>query len=77
MVALVAQLAIYGIDKEVKLGFLRLGLFWHFLDIIWVAIFSVCLPWRTDMRDARDTGATERSRKHRSYLWDHGRRVAF
>lgn len=40
MVALVAQLAIYGIDREVKLGFLRLGLFWHFLDIIWVAIFS-------------------------------------
>ena len=41
MVALVLQLAIYGIDKEVKLGFLRLGLFWHFLDIVWVAIFSV------------------------------------
>ena len=40
MVALVAQLAIYGIDREVKLGFLRLGLFWHFLDIVWVAIFS-------------------------------------
>lgn len=41
MIALVAQLAIYGIDKDVKLGFLRLGLFWHFLDIVWVAIFSV------------------------------------
>ena len=41
MVALVAQLAVYGIDKDVKLGLLRLGLFWHFLDIVWVAIFSV------------------------------------
>ena len=41
MVALVLQLAVYGIDKDVKFGFLRLGLFWHFLDIVWVAIFSV------------------------------------
>ncbi len=41
MVALMAQLAIYGLDKEVKLGLLRLGLFWHFLDIVWVAIFTV------------------------------------
>ncbi len=41
MIALIAQLFVYGIDKEVKLGLLRLGLFWHFLDIVWVAIFSV------------------------------------
>jgi cytochrome o ubiquinol oxidase subunit 3 len=41
MVALLAQLWIYGLDKNVKLGFLRLGLFWHFLDIVWVGIFSV------------------------------------
>ena len=45
MVALVVQLWIYGVDKEVKLGFLRLGLFWHFLDIVWVAIFSVVYLW--------------------------------
>lgn len=41
MLAMIGQLRTYGIDKEVKLGFLRLGLFWHFLDIVWVAIFSV------------------------------------
>ena len=41
MSALVGQLAIYGIDREVKNGLLRLGLFWHFLDIVWVAIFTV------------------------------------
>ncbi len=41
MIALVGQLAVYGIDNDVKLGFLRLGLFWHFLDIVWIAIFSV------------------------------------
>ncbi len=39
--ALLLQLAVYGIDKHVKLGLLRLGLFWHFLDIVWIAIFSV------------------------------------
>jgi cytochrome o ubiquinol oxidase subunit 3 len=41
MVSLIAQMALYGVDKDVKLGLLRLGLFWHFLDIVWVAIFSV------------------------------------
>jgi cytochrome o ubiquinol oxidase subunit III len=41
MAVLAVQVYIYGVDKDVKLGFLRLGLFWHFLDIVWVAIFSV------------------------------------
>jgi cytochrome o ubiquinol oxidase subunit III len=41
MAALVVQIWVYGLDKDVKLGFLRLGLFWHFLDIVWIAIFSV------------------------------------
>ncbi|MGA7799581.1 MAG: cytochrome c oxidase subunit 3 [Gammaproteobacteria bacterium] len=41
MLALMVQMAVYGVDKRVKLGLLRLGLFWHFLDIVWVAIFSV------------------------------------
>ena len=41
MVAMLGQIARYGIDTRVKLGLLRLGLFWHFLDIIWVAIFTV------------------------------------
>ena len=41
ILAMIAQMAVYGVDKDVKLGLLRLGLFWHFLDIGWVAIFSV------------------------------------
>lgn len=41
MLALIGQIRVHGVDKEVKLGLLRLGLFWHFLDIVWVAIFSV------------------------------------
>lgn len=40
MLALIAQIRRFGVDREVKLGLLRLGLFWHFLDIVWVAIFS-------------------------------------
>lgn len=40
MTALILQIRRYGVDREVKLGLLRLGLFWHFLDIVWVVIFS-------------------------------------
>ena len=35
------QIAIFGTDARVKLNLLRLGLFWHFLDVIWIAIFSI------------------------------------
>ncbi len=41
MLCLFGQLARYGMDTRTKLGFLRLALFWHFLDIVWIAIFSV------------------------------------
>lgn len=35
------QLAMFGRDRRVKVNLIRLSLFWHFLDIIWIAIFSV------------------------------------
>ncbi len=41
LVCLLGQLARYGLDSRTKLGILRLALFWHFLDIVWIAIFSV------------------------------------
>jgi cytochrome o ubiquinol oxidase subunit 3 len=41
LVCLVGQIARYGLDTETKLGIMRLALFWHFLDIVWIAIFSV------------------------------------
>ncbi len=41
LLSLVGQIAKYGVDTWVKLGVLRLALFWHFLDIVWIAIFSV------------------------------------
>lgn len=41
LMALLGQIARYGTDIQTKLGIMRLALFWHFLDIIWIAIFSV------------------------------------
>jgi cytochrome o ubiquinol oxidase subunit 3 len=41
LICLVGQMARYGLDTRTKLGILRLALFWHFLDIVWIAIFSV------------------------------------
>ena len=41
LICLVGQIAMYGLDTQVKLGIMRLALFWHFLDIVWIAIFSV------------------------------------
>jgi cytochrome o ubiquinol oxidase subunit 3 len=41
MVVMMVQLAVFGPDRRVKINLLRLGLFWHFLDIVWIGIFSV------------------------------------
>jgi cytochrome o ubiquinol oxidase subunit 3 len=41
LICLIGQITRYGIDDEVKLGIMRLALFWHFLDIVWIVIFSV------------------------------------
>lgn len=45
IVVMMIQLRVFGADPRVKINLLRLGLFWHFLDIVWIAIFStVYLP---------------------------------
>ena len=41
IVIMLVQLAVFGLDDRVRINLLRLGLFWHFLDIVWIAIFSV------------------------------------
>lgn len=41
MLVMVGQILAYGFDARVKLNILRLSLFWHFLDIVWIAIFTV------------------------------------
>jgi cytochrome o ubiquinol oxidase subunit III len=38
---MIGQVLIKGLTRPVASRLARLGLFWHFLDIIWVAIFSV------------------------------------
>ena len=38
---MVVQIVIFGLDDRVKINLLRLGLFWHFLDVVWIGIFSV------------------------------------
>lgn len=41
ILVMLAQIAVHGTDARVKLDLLRLGVFWHFLDVVWIAIFSV------------------------------------
>lgn len=41
IVVMLVQVGVFGISAEVRTRILRLGLFWHFLDIIWVGIFSL------------------------------------
>lgn len=40
MAVMAVQALVFGLDARVKINILRLGLFWHFLDIVWVVIFS-------------------------------------
>jgi cytochrome o ubiquinol oxidase subunit 3 len=41
LIVMMVQVLVFGLDTRVKISILRLGLFWHFLDVVWIAIFSV------------------------------------
>jgi cytochrome o ubiquinol oxidase subunit III len=41
ILVMVGQAAIKGLTAPVASRLFRLGLFWHFLDIVWIGIFSV------------------------------------
>ncbi|MEM7168787.1 MAG: cytochrome c oxidase subunit 3 [Pseudomonadota bacterium] len=41
LVVLLFQMQIFGLVPVVKTRLMRFALFWHFLDLIWVGIFSV------------------------------------
>ncbi|MGD9922306.1 MAG: cytochrome o ubiquinol oxidase subunit III [Pseudorhodoplanes sp.] len=41
IVVMIGQILIKGLTAPVASRLVRLGLFWHFLDIVWIAIFSV------------------------------------
>lgn len=41
IVVMIGQISIKGLTRPVASRVMRLGLFWHFLDIIWIGIFSI------------------------------------
>lgn len=40
MAILAVQIAVIGFDTRVKLRLMRLALFWHMLDVVWIGIFT-------------------------------------
>lgn len=41
LIIMIVQIRLFGVIPMVKTRLLRLGLFWHFLDIVWIGIFSI------------------------------------
>ena len=41
MATMMGQVAVKGLTSPVQSRLLRLSMFWHFLDIIWIGIFSI------------------------------------
>ncbi len=41
MAVMISQVAVKGLTSPVQSRLLRLGMFWHFLDIVWIGIFSI------------------------------------
>ncbi|MGO8761701.1 MAG: cytochrome o ubiquinol oxidase subunit III [Desulfobaccales bacterium] len=41
MAVMLAQVAVKGLTSPVQSRLMRLSMFWHFLDIIWIGIFSI------------------------------------
>jgi len=41
ILVMISQLFVFGINKEVKRRLVYLGLFWNFLDIVWIFLFSI------------------------------------
>lgn len=41
LLAMIPQIELYGLSAQIRSRLYRFSLFWHFLDLVWVAIFSV------------------------------------
>ncbi len=41
MAVMIAQVALKGLTISVQSRLMRLSMFWHFLDIVWIGIFSI------------------------------------
>ncbi|QIB34640.1 cytochrome c oxidase subunit 3 [Ancylobacter pratisalsi] len=40
MAVMAVQISVMGLNTTVKLRLMRLALFWHMLDVVWIAIFT-------------------------------------
>ena len=38
---MLVQIAVFGLSRQVRSRLLRLSLFWHFLDLVWIVIFTI------------------------------------
>jgi len=41
MAVMIAQLAVFGLTAASRMRLLLLSLFWHFLDVVWIGVFSI------------------------------------
>ncbi|MEW6532264.1 MAG: cytochrome o ubiquinol oxidase subunit III [Thermodesulfobacteriota bacterium] len=41
MAVMIGQVAVKGLNSPVQSRLMRLSMFWHFLDIVWIGIFSI------------------------------------
>jgi cytochrome o ubiquinol oxidase subunit 3 len=41
MATMIGQVAVKGLTSPVQSRLMRLSMFWHFLDIVWIGIFSI------------------------------------
>ena len=41
MAVMIGQVAVKGLTSPVQSRLMRLSMFWHFLDLIWIGIFSI------------------------------------
>ncbi|MEW6351234.1 MAG: cytochrome o ubiquinol oxidase subunit III [Thermodesulfobacteriota bacterium] len=41
MAVMIGQVAVKGLTSPVESRLMRLSMFWHFLDIVWIGIFSI------------------------------------
>jgi cytochrome o ubiquinol oxidase subunit 3 len=42
---MLAQIAVLGLADRVKSRLLLLGLYWHFLGLVWIGIFTLVYLW--------------------------------
>ncbi|MES1925548.1 cytochrome (ubi)quinol oxidase subunit III [Salinisphaera sp. T31B1] len=40
MLVMIVQLGVLGLTREVKMRLMRLAIFWHMLDVVWIGIFT-------------------------------------